>query len=122
MCPTGVTSPDPLRQRALVVPDKAERVLNFHHNTIHALSELVAAAGLEHPDQLGPHHFLRRGSADRVVSYAEQYDRLQPGELLVAPETAPHRYADAWRARQAGSFVMAAHDGGVVTTRPRAAE
>ena len=29
MCPTGVTSPDPLRQRALVVPDKAERVLQL---------------------------------------------------------------------------------------------
>jgi glutamate synthase domain-containing protein 2 len=108
MCPTGVTSPDPLRQRALVVPDKAERVRNFHHNTIHALAELVAAAGFDHPGQLGPHHFLRRGAADRVVSYAEQYDRLQHRQLLEAPETAPNRYAEAWRAAQTDSFVMAA--------------
>jgi glutamate synthase domain-containing protein 2 len=122
MCPTGVTSPDPLRQRALVVPDKAERVMNFHHNTVHALAELVAAAGLEHPGQLGPHHFLRRGAADRVVSYAEQYERLQPGELLIAPETAPHRYAEAWRASQAASFAMCAQEGGAVPARHLAAQ
>ncbi|MFM8767253.1 MAG: FMN-binding glutamate synthase family protein, partial [Rubrivivax sp.] len=29
-CPTGVTTQDPARQRALVVPDKAERVYRFH--------------------------------------------------------------------------------------------
>jgi glutamate synthase domain-containing protein 2 len=33
-CPTGVATQDPLRQRALVVPDKAQRVLNFHRNTL----------------------------------------------------------------------------------------
>ena len=51
-CPTGVTTQDPLRQRALVVPDKAQRVANFHRNTLHALAELLAAAGLTHPGQL----------------------------------------------------------------------
>ncbi|CAI3791984.1 hypothetical protein GLGCALEP_00313 [Pseudomonas sp. MM221] len=48
-CPTGVATQDPLRQRALVVPDKAERVASFHRNTLHALAEMLAAAGLEHP-------------------------------------------------------------------------
>ena len=46
-CPTGVTTQDPVRQRALVVPDKAERVRNFHRSTLHALQELVQAAGLD---------------------------------------------------------------------------
>ena len=45
-CPTGVATQDPLRQRALVVPDKAERVRRFHDNTLVALAELVGAAGL----------------------------------------------------------------------------
>ena len=31
-CPTGVTTQDLLRERALVVPDKALRVQNFHRN------------------------------------------------------------------------------------------
>lgn len=38
-CPVGVATQDPQRQRALVVPDKAERVHRFHHNTMHALAE-----------------------------------------------------------------------------------
>ncbi len=106
-CPTGVTSQDPLRQRAIVVPDKALRVKNFHGNTIHALSELVAAAGLMHPADLRPHHFLRRLSADRVVSFAEQYEMLAPGQLLSDPTGSP-RYAAAWRMAQAASFAPVA--------------
>src|SRR3546814_9252512 len=31
-CPTGVATQDKARQRALVVPDKAERVRNFHQD------------------------------------------------------------------------------------------
>ena len=33
-CPTGVATQDPLRQRALAVPDKIERVYRFHHHTL----------------------------------------------------------------------------------------
>jgi len=33
-CPVGVTTQDKLRQRALVVADKAPRVANFHRNTM----------------------------------------------------------------------------------------
>jgi len=41
-CPTGVATQDKVRQRALVVPDKAERVHNFHRNTLQALAEMLA--------------------------------------------------------------------------------
>src|ERR1700680_1692597 len=44
-CPTGVSTQDPTRNRALFVPDKLERVYNFHRSTLHALAELTAAAG-----------------------------------------------------------------------------
>ena len=103
LCPTGVTSPDPLRQRAIVVPDKAERVMNFHRNTVHALAELIAAAGLTHPGDLRPHHVLRRGPGDRAISYAEHYDALTPGQLL-ADSTAAPRFHAAWRLAAAHSF------------------
>src|SRR3546814_3768069 len=59
-CPTGVATQDPLRQRALVVPDKAERVAHFHRNTLKALAQMLAAAGLDNPDELAPHHVVRR--------------------------------------------------------------
>jgi glutamate synthase domain-containing protein 2 len=102
-CPTGVTSQDPLRQRAIDVPDKAERVANFHHNTLHALTELVAAAGLAHPSDLRPHHFLRRASSDRVISFAQQYAMLSPGQLLADPGSAP-QFLEAWGLSNARSF------------------
>ena len=57
-CPTGVTTQDPSRTRALVVPHKIERVYNYHHATLHALAELIAAAGLEHPQQIAADPFL----------------------------------------------------------------
>ena len=106
LCPTGVTSPDPLRQRAIVVPDKAERVANFQRNTLIALSELVAAAGLSHPSQLRPHHFMRRASSDQVISFADQYENMAPGQLL-GGAAASSRLAAAWAQSSANSFMRA---------------
>ncbi|MFZ9200767.1 MAG: FMN-binding glutamate synthase family protein [Paracoccaceae bacterium] len=105
-CPTGVATQDPLRSRALVVTDKADRVRNFHHNTLYALSELVAAAGLSHPGDLRPHHFQRRASSDKVISFAEQYEQLAPGLLLQNPGASP-RYGAAWALAQSDSFARA---------------
>jgi len=81
-CPTGVATQDPLRQRALVVEDKGDRVYNFHHNTLHALAEMLASAGLEHPEQLKPHHLVRRISDTEVRNYAQVHVFLTPGEML----------------------------------------
>jgi glutamate synthase domain-containing protein 2 len=88
-CPTGVTTQDPKRMRALVVPDKAERVFQFHKNTLVALKELLAAAGLNHPDQLGPEHVIRRVSATEVRSLAALHTWVQHGELLTGEPSHP---------------------------------
>jgi glutamate synthase domain-containing protein 2 len=71
LCPTGVATQDPTRQRALRVPDKAPRVHQFHAATLEALNELVAAAGLSHPSELRAEHFSRRVSSSVVKSFAE---------------------------------------------------
>lgn len=83
-CPTGVTTQDPLRQQALVVPDKAERVFRFHEHTLEALKELVQAAGLTHPNQITPAHIVRRTSDHQVRLLATLLPALRPGELLAA--------------------------------------
>ena len=70
-CPTGVATQDKLRQRALVVPDKAQRVHNFHRNTLKALAEMLAAAGVKHPRELGPHHLVRRVSVTEVKLFTK---------------------------------------------------
>ena len=102
-CPTGVTTQDPQRMRALVVPDKAERVYQFHHNTLHALQELVAAAGLTHPNQLGPEHIIRRVSSTEVRSLAALHLWLTPGELLRATPDHPV-FKMFWEVARAETF------------------
>jgi glutamate synthase domain-containing protein 2 len=81
-CPTGVATQDPVRQRALVVPDKAERVYNFHRNTLHALQEIIQAAGLNHPAELRAHHIVRRVSSHEVSLMSDLLKYLQPNDLL----------------------------------------
>ena len=81
-CPTGVTTQDPLRKRALVVPDKAQRVYQFHHSTLHALKQLVQAAGLGHPRQITAHHNVRRLIDTDVRLLANLLMRVEPGALL----------------------------------------
>ena len=105
-CPTGVSTQDRARQRALVVPDKSERVFNFHRATIEAVAELVAATGLSHPHEFSPAHFSRRVSPHEVKSFAELYPALQPGELLNG--TDDKRFSAAWRMASAAEFRVAA--------------
>jgi glutamate synthase domain-containing protein 2 len=101
-CPTGVTTQDKIRQRALVVPDKAQRVYNFHRSTLAALSEVIAAAGLSHPEELLPRHFLKRVSPDVVASYEQIHRFLKPGELLNGTED--ERFRLSWKMARADSF------------------
>jgi hypothetical protein len=70
-CPTGVTTEDPTRARALVVADKTERVRDYHRSMLHALEELTAAAGLDHPREFRPEHFSRRFQAHESMTIAE---------------------------------------------------
>ena len=85
-CPTGVATQDPQRQKALVVPDKAERVYRFHENTLKALKELVQAAGLTHPNEIGAYHIVRRAADHEVRLLANVLPYVQPGALLAALE------------------------------------
>lgn len=102
-CPTGVTTQDKLRQRALVVPDKAERVHHFHQNTLKALKELVGAAGLEHPGEIGPEHVIRRVSSTEVRSLAALHHFVQPGELFSGTPEHPV-FKVFWNNARADSF------------------
>jgi glutamate synthase domain-containing protein 2 len=81
-CPTGIATQDPRRWRTLDVGDKAQRVFNYHRNTMVALRDLICAAGLEHPNELGPEHIIRRISRVEVRALAGLYRFMQPGELL----------------------------------------
>ena len=103
-CPTGVTTQDSVRQQALVVPDKAERVHNFHRSTLHALQELVQAAGLNHPRDLNAHHIVRRLTSTEVRLLSNLIMQVQPGALLGPLDKLDNVFRTYWPIAQAGSF------------------
>lgn len=108
-CPTGVTTQDPMRQRALVVPDKAERVFRFHQGTLEAVKELVQAAGLQHPNQVTTSHIVRRTNDHATRLLSNLLPTVKPGALLAAERGEidwphkvfemhwPHARSDSWQ-------------------------
>ena len=84
-CPAGVATQNPQLVVGLVVDDKAKRVASFHRETVHALCELLGAAGLKVPEDLTPAHINRRITGADVRNYAQLYRYLEPGELMRAP-------------------------------------
>jgi glutamate synthase domain-containing protein 2 len=109
-CPTGVTTQDPARMQALVVPDKAERVYRYQHNTMFALKELVQAAGLHHPKDITADHILRRVSGFDTRRLSNLLHYTKPGELLLAEKgQAPWRqpaFEQYWLKARADSFTL----------------
>ncbi|XKG36686.1 hypothetical protein LG327_14320 [Marinobacter sp.] len=105
-CPTGVTTQNPWRQRGLVVPEKAQRAYQYHRGTMMALSEVIAATGVEHPRELTPSHVCHRNSSQLVEGMDYFYDWLRPGELLEGCHNEAFR--NAWATAQAASFAPTA--------------
>jgi glutamate synthase domain-containing protein 2 len=81
-CPVGVATQDKDRQKALHVETKAERVFHFHENTLHALAEMLASAGLQHPTDVKAHHLAQRINDREIKNYAQLHFWLKPNELL----------------------------------------
>ena len=103
-CPTGIATQDPTRWKHLDVEDKAGRVHAFHDNTLKALRDLLCAAGLTHPTQLGPEHILRRVSPIEIRSYQALFAHLKPGQLL-SGEVLDHAvFRDYWPDARSDSF------------------
>lgn len=81
-CPTGVATQNQDLMKGLVVEDKKDRVANFHHQTVEALVELIAAAGLEHTNDITRKHVYRRISMTKYKRFEDIYGRVKVGEYL----------------------------------------
>ncbi len=110
-CPTGVTTQDPDRQKALVVTDKSERVYHFHKETLKALKEIVEAAGLHHPIEINTRHIVRRVSANEVRLLEDLLPDIAAGSLLSNDEgnNLPKVFQMYWGIAQAESFAAKLH-------------
>ncbi|SEQ99923.1 FMN-binding glutamate synthase family protein [Thalassovita taeanensis] len=102
-CPVGVATQDPLRQRALNVADKSERVYRFHDNTLKALAEMTGAAGLDHPGKFLPHHMLMR-EKDRDMVTGEQVYPYLPEGFLLRGEQDKFGYLERWQRSSSEKF------------------
>ncbi len=104
-CPTGVTTQDPLRQRALVVDDKALRVASFHRNTMKALAEMAGAAGLDDPRDFLPHHFMKREADGAMVEASDAWPYMESGHLVDNQDSdVEDVYLKRWRRASADTF------------------
>ena len=123
-CPTGVTTQDPVRQKALVVGDKAQRVYNFHQQTLHALKELVQAAGLNHPSEITADHIVRRGNDQKVQLLAQAILTQMPDGALLGTDLSGLSpiYALYWPQASAASFGKVVGERSQVVAMPPAAQ
>ncbi len=113
-CPVGIATQDPTRQRAVDIADKSQRVARFHTNTMKALAEMTGAAGLEHPQEFGPRHFLTRQNNGAMITGDEAHPCPPPGFLLKRRDDCTPdemEYYSRWERAFADSF--AARDGGI---------
>ena len=101
-CPTGITTQDPLRQKAIDIVEKSERVAAFHHSTMHALAELLGAAGLKHPRDVRPHHIHVRADDGQIVRGEARAVQLVRGGLC--GDAVPEVYREDWQRAQTVSF------------------
>ncbi len=105
-CPTGVTSQDPSRYRALDVNKKYKRVAQFQENTLEALKETTEACGLSHPSEFTAHHLMIRINSREVRSAASQYDWVNHEELLGSSIEHP-AFNKFWKSARTDSFSAA---------------
>ncbi|MFJ6393381.1 FMN-binding glutamate synthase family protein [Streptomyces sp. NPDC091972] len=102
-CPTGVTTQDPRRARALDVRDKTPRVQRFQEATVASALQLMASMGVTDPADLRPHMLRRRIDPYTERSYEELYEWLEPGQLLAEP---PAAWAADWTAADPDRFTV----------------
>jgi len=80
-CPVGVATQDATLSKGLVVKDKAQRVFNFHDETIRALIELIGAVGLRSPSEITRELINRRIGKCKTLNYSEIYPNNEPASF-----------------------------------------
>ena len=101
-CPTGIATQNASRARAIDVPEKSERVRNFHHATVRAFSELCGSMGHSNPCNLQPSDLYTRVGGE-MKTFDQIYKPLTPGQLH-NNEPIPEYYRDDWLKATASNF------------------
>lgn len=103
-CPTGITTLNPSRTRAINVEQQSKAVAAFQHHTREALAELIGAAGLAHPEKLTRRHLVQRVSQAEILLADQIYPRVDVGAVLAGVHTGDPRIDNYWHRLSGTSF------------------
>ncbi len=102
-CPTGVATQNPALTKGLVPEEKSVRVARYQHETVKAAMELMASAGIDHPDNVGRDLVSMRTDKINIQTFSELFPELKKGCLLEA-QTVPDKLFHAWKKASPQSF------------------
>jgi glutamate synthase domain-containing protein 2 len=81
-CPAGVATQNRMLMKGLEPMNKAERVANYHSETMKAFYELLGAAGMRSPSEIRRKHIHRRISLSEVRTYEDLYPSVEEGAYI----------------------------------------
>lgn len=95
-CPTGIATQNPKLTKGLVPEEKSIRVARFQHETVKSAMDLMASAGIDHPDGVTRDVVSTRVERNKTQTFAEIYLELKPGSLLDG-SSVPNEYFRIWK-------------------------
>lgn len=102
-CPTGVATQNPELMKGLVPQEKSIRVARFQHETVKSAMDLMASAGISHPDDVTRDIVSTRVERNKVETYAQTYPELVQGSLLYE-STVPKDFLYFWKKASEDKF------------------
>ncbi|WP_293895627.1 FMN-binding glutamate synthase family protein [Flavobacterium sp.] len=102
-CPTGVATQNPQLMKGLVPEEKSIRVARFQEETVKSAMDLMASAGLAHPDDVDRSVVSTRIDKTQVKTFYEIYPELDNGCLL-NEGTVPLDFLYFWRKASVEKF------------------
>jgi len=95
-CPTGVATQDPNLMKGLVPEEKSVRVARFQKETVKSAMDLMASAGIDHPDKVDRSVVSTRLNLGKTQTFEETYPEIKTGSLLDG-STVPNELFKAWK-------------------------
>ena len=102
-CPTGVATQDPILMKGLVPEEKSIRVARFQHETVKSAMNLMASAGLTHPNEVTRDVVTTRISQNKVETFAQLYPEIETG-CLITENTIPKDFLYFWKRASSERF------------------
>lgn len=95
-CPTGVATQNPKLTKGLVPEEKSIRVARYQHETVKSAIDLMASAGIDHPDGVTRDVVTTRIDTNKVATFAELFPELENGSLLNESDV-PKEFLYFWK-------------------------